>query len=197
MAIQNTEVLPIPAKRNWWKLAFFVMLVLFEIAREIAVLASAQVAKPSSFSFVSNFGDYVSATGTWKRIDGGERLLPVTVSIECQENTGKCIEAYTSMIQNTVFAPDISTFDAKFTPDMVTYENNLPTCVKYLVRIDRKIEKAFSVRELKDGTNKTDCPKMEKRIEMQISNGLDKSEPIIQDHFVPIIDTISYFAKLF
>jgi hypothetical protein len=195
---ENSEILTVPARRNWWKLAFFAMFLLFEIAREIAVLAASQQAEPASTSYVSSLDSYgyVSVKGSWKRIDGGENLLPTSVAIECRENMGKCIEASTWMDKNNVFAPEIDIFDATFTPDMVTYENDYPKCAKYFVRIDLKLQKAFSVRELKK-TNKTECSKMEKRIEMQISDGYDKSGVIAQYHFVPILDILGAIIRVF
>jgi hypothetical protein len=48
-----------------------------------------------------------------------------------------------------VYAPQLDWFDATFAADAVTYENNVPECARYSVRIDLKLSKAFAVRERK------------------------------------------------
>src|SRR3546814_4786818 len=55
--------------RNWWKIGFFVMLIMFEAAREWAVAMTYEPPKISSGFYVGRVETLVSATGRWKRTD--------------------------------------------------------------------------------------------------------------------------------
>lgn len=184
-------------RRNWWKVAFFVALIAFEFAREIAVLASAEGARPSVTSHFFHMEGFTSAKGSWKRIDGGGSLLPTTVTIECRENTGQCIEASVTMIDQFVYAPELDWFDAQFANDTVSYENDVPDCARYSVRIDMKMEKVFAVRDRKENPTNPNCTKIERRIEMQLGNSSDTWNKSREGHFVPLISAIAAIIEVF
>jgi len=183
-------------KRNWWKVAFFVALLAFEMAREWAVIASAEEAQPSAVGMVFGSGDYIAARGRWKRIDGGDRLVPSTVTIQCRREMALCIESSVSINDRYVSAPEVELFTAQFTPDAVTYENDSPECARYSVSIDLKLKKAIAVRERKLSRTNARCVTLEPRIEMQLSDGYDPDDSKFDEHFVPMMQLIVALAKL-
>lgn len=182
-------------RRNWWKAAFFVVLIAFELTRELAVLAGAEGARPNTHAHLFSYGGYVSAQGSWKRIDGGGALVPGTVTIECQRETGRCLEASVMVSEQYVYAPEIDWFDARFSPDAVSYENDLPDCARYSVRLDLKMQKVFAVRDRKENPSNPNCANLERRIEMQLGDGFESSRTALDGHFVPIIGAIAYLAE--
>lgn len=184
-------------RRNWWKVAFFVTLFAFEIAREMTVLAMADKAQPNSDARLFIYDGYVLAQGSWKRIDGGERLVPGTVTIECQRETGKCVEAWTMISDGFVYAPELDWFDADFATDAVSYVNDVPNCVRYSVRLDLKMEKVFAIRDRKPAPTDARCSNMEQRIEMQLGDGYEPGQPVLDGHFVPLFSVVAAVAKLF
>jgi hypothetical protein len=98
-----------------------------------------------------------------------------------------------------VSAPDITNYDATFTPDGITYENDFPICVHYSTRIDLKLNKVFAVRERKQGVKGpgTDaCSKLEDRLEMQLGDGFDPARDKI-DHIVPLMQIVIGVLKIF
>lgn len=182
---------PAKARRNWWKPAFFVVLIAFEIARESAVVSAAAGPVPNTFARIYSSDGFVTAEGTWKRIDGGGELVPSTVSIECRQQTGQCLEATTSIYDDHVFPPDLSYSRATFAEDSVSYVNDFPSCATYSVRIDLRMKKAFAVREKKANVSNPDCSRLEERIEMQLANGRDIKKDPLNGHFVPIFRLLS------
>lgn len=182
-------------RRNWWKLAFFVSLAAFEIAREIAVLASVERAQPNTYAHLFSNGGYIRAQGSWKRIDGGDPLVPGTVTIECQQDTGRCLEASVMVSEKYVYAPEIDWFDAQFSRDAVTYENDIPDCARYSVRLDLKMQKVFAVRDRKENPSNPNCAKLERRIESQLGDGFEPNKNNIEGHFLPIIAIVSAIAE--
>jgi hypothetical protein len=124
---------------------------------------------------------FVQATGSWKRIDKDEALTPTTVTIQCSAERKQCIEAYVHLNDLLVSAPDVSTFDATFTPQAVSYENNNAVCAGYSVRIDLKMEKVFALRARKMPGDKRlngfDCERLEPRVEMQLADGWRAYQP--------------------
>jgi hypothetical protein len=189
-ADQSLPVTNIKPPFNWWKLGFFIVLLAFEMAREVAVISASTPAKPISSSLVFGFDGYIKAEGSWKRIDGGEELVPGTLAIECERETGRCIEAVTMIHDNYVYAPDISFFNATFTRDTVSFENTTAACVNYSVRIDLKMSKAFAVRTRKANPDNINCSKLENRIEMQLADGFEVNDNPAKGHFVPILSII-------
>lgn len=195
-ATNNATDPPAKSRRNWWKVAFFVSLFALELAREIAVLAVAAGASPNASAIVFSLGGYVKAQGSWKRIDGGGPLMPTTVTIECRRETGKCVEASTSIHDEYVYAPELDWFDATFSQDAVSYENDSPACTRYSVRLDLKLQKVFAVRERKENATHPICANLERRMEMQLGDGFDSKRDTWGGHFVPILSAISALAKI-
>lgn len=177
-------------KRNGWKIAFLVMLILFEIAREWAVIVSFQAAQPNATAHVFSSEGYTVAQGRWKRIDGGSPIVPSIVTIDCRRELGKCVEATTTMSELYVYAPQLDWFDATFAADAVTYENDVPECARYSVRIDLKLSKAFAVRERKSAPANPECAKLEPRVEMQMADGYDSAKNPADGHLVPVFAAI-------
>ena len=184
-------------KRNWWKAAFFVALLAFEVAREFAVIANASGAVPSTSASVDHYGSFTFAEGTWKRIDGGEPLEPGTVTINCDQELQRCDHAWVGIREKYVSAPELNWYNAKFEPESISYENLSAICVKYTIRIDLKLKKVFSVRERKLNTSEPRCNNLENRIEMQLSDGLGIEDKPQKGHFVPLIDLAAAFFGLF
>lgn len=182
-------------RRNWWKIGFFVMLVLFELTREIAVLESDPHDKVATSAYVGSIQGYTRATGRWARIDGGGSMVPGATSITCDQSEGKCVEATASLLNGYVSEPTVDTFDATFAPDAVTYENDNPTCARYSVRIDLRLKKVFAVRERKANPENEMCRNMEPRIEMTLGDGYQRDANPLGDHFVPIIRAIAAFTR--
>jgi hypothetical protein len=190
---------PAKRKRNWWKVAFFVLLFVFECTREWAVIASTEPAEPNSSGMVMASTQWAQATGQWKRIDGGSKLMPAAVSIQCSpEPMPRCIEASAMIMDKSVMPPDIDVFDATFTPDAITYENDAPMCARYTVRIDLKLQKVFAVRQNKAGAKDLmgkPCD-IEDRIEMQLGTKYEFVDHL-QGHFLPVTQTILAVSKMF
>ena len=193
-----TDASPTPSKRfNWWKIGFFVALVAFEVAREVAVISSATEATPNGSASVFQHDGYVAASGTWKRIDGGSKLSPVVVALDCRAETGNCIEATTGMSERYVYPPDITVHDATFTADAVTFVNDVPDCARYTVRIDTELNKAFAVRQRKENPANPRCRDIEDRIEMQLADGFEIDPSRYDDHFLPLLRIIKAATDLF
>lgn len=172
-------------RRNWWKWAFFALLIVFEITRELAVVSMKPQAFPNSSAQVYSFEGYTVAEGTWKRIDGGGKLVPGTTRIECWKERGQCIEAHTMIYENSVFAPELDYFNATFAPDSVSYVNDAPDCARYAVRIDLSLKKAFATRDRKSNPANANCAKIEQRLEMQLADGYEYDDKM-GDSFLPI-----------
>jgi hypothetical protein len=188
------------AAQSWrggkgWKIAFFVALLAFEVAREWAVIASFQQPTLLVRARVFEWGGFVTAEGRWNRIDGGEALIPVAVRIDCRQDRQECVETTVQIWDGEVHAPDVTTFEARFSPDAVAYENNQPGCVRYFVRIDLKLKKVLNVRERK-ANDDPNCRLIERapRIEMQLGDGWTKVNNPLEGHFVPVLATV--FAAL-
>ncbi len=180
-------------RRNWWKIGFFIMLVLFEFTREIAVIAGDPPPRVATSQYVGTTLGYTLAKGRWARIDGGGKLLPGATSIQCDEEKAQCVEATASMFDGYVSDPDVSTYDAKFTTDQISYENADPICARYNVRVDLKLKKVFAVRERKPFNPKfPQCKNLEPRIEMTLADGYQRDEEPFGTHFVPMLRSIGW-----
>lgn len=191
MIVEN-QVVATPARRqrNWWKMAFFVMLLMFELAREWAVIASAEVAQPNAPASLFSYSGYTIAEGRWRRLDGGSPIVPSTVAIDCRREHGRCIEATTTISDRYVYAPKLDWFDATFSQDAITYENDVPDCARYSVRLDLKLKKVFAVRERKDNPSNPTCAKLEPQIEMHLSDGHEGDRNPLEGHFVPLFSGV-------
>lgn len=181
---------PVKQRRNWWKVGFFVLLVLFEFAREWAVLASGESAQPNSMARVYSYAGDAVAQGRWKRMDGGSPMTPGTVTIDCRRELGRCVEASTNINQKYVSAPQLDWFEAKFTPEAITYQNDVPDCARYSVRIDLDLKKTFAVRERKENPSNSSCAMLEPRIEMQLADGYESGHNPNEGHLVPLFSAL-------
>lgn len=181
----------VASRRNWWKLAFFVALIAFELAREVAVLESATGAEPNTRSTMFNFrGEHVTAEGSWRRTDGKGKLVPTVTKIVCRKELNECFEATTNMIESSVFPPDVDFFEAQFGPDSIGYTNDSPTCVRYAVRLDLKMKQVLANRERKSTAG--DCANAEPLIAMRLGDGKEEGEygREIDEHFVPLLSLL-------
>jgi hypothetical protein len=179
-------------RRNWWKIGFFLMCVIFEFTREIAVMTVNSEPKIAISAYVESNGTHVNATGRWMRIDGGGRMVPGATSIICDQSEGQCIEVAASIFNGYLNEPNVDIFDATFGQNAVTYENNDPRCVRYNVRIDLKLKKVFAVRERKPNVDNEICKNSESRIEMTLGDGYQREENQLNDHFVPLLRLIAW-----
>ncbi len=196
MATKSEDETEIKPKRvpNWWKIAFFLLLFVFEVTREIAVIASYSEAKPNAFFHLFTYGGYTAAEGSWKRLDGGGKLMPTAVKIECNRDHGQCLEAYSNANDGFFYPPNIDRFDARFTPDLITYENSAPDCATYIVRVDLALKKVLAVRTRKPNPTNEQCKMLEERIEMQLADSYEYSDPG-EGHFLPVLNTIGAIFK--
>jgi hypothetical protein len=187
-----------PARKrwNWWKIGFFVSLLAFEVAREIAVLANDRDASAGVLASVSSFSGFTAAEGRWVRIDGGDKLIPAAVRIECWQERGECTEASATANEGYFHAPTMETFKARFLPQAIEYENDNPVCAHYSVRIDLRLQKTFAVRE-RTSDKSPMCKGMERRMEMQLGDGFDATDNPLEGHFVPVLNIVIAIAKLF
>jgi len=189
--VSISPALPLQKRRwNWWKVGFFAMLILFEIAREFAVLAGAEGAQPAALKTIYGDADYVAAQGRWLRSDGGSPIEPGAVTIQCRRETGQCVEASVVAHADNFMAPEVDWFSAKFSQDGVSYVNDDPVCARYSVRIDLVQKRAFATRELKDGPKNEVCSKLEPRIAMELRDGFISDPAPFAGHFVPLVQLI-------
>lgn len=188
---------PKPRRRwNWWKIAFFVLLVVFEITREVAVLASDQRAEPSAIKTIYSNDGYVTARGRWIRSDGGSPIMAGVVSIECRRETGQCLEASVTSNKQYYSPPELDWFDAKFTIDGVSYVNDNPECARYAVRIDTAQKRVFATRDRKSSPTNSRCQKMEERVAMELGDGYVRDPDPFKGHFVPLLSLLVGSLKL-
>lgn len=182
---------------NWWKVAFFIALIAFELAREFAVIANDQAAQPNTSKSIFGNENYIAARGSWLRSDGGSPIIPGAVTIECRKETGQCVEASVSAGEVYFYAPELDWFDAKFTPEGVTYLNDNPDCARYTVRIDTVTDRAFATRDRKANPLNDMCVNMEKRVAMELGDGGPRKFDASGEHFVPLISALVGALDLF
>lgn len=176
---------------NWWKIGFFVLLVLSEGAREIIVLEAHAPAEVSTMASVMSFADRTIARGRWNRLDDGDALMPSSVLIDCRREEARCYEVSYSVNGNYAGSPDLSIYPARWGDDQISYENADPVCVRYSVRIDLKLEKVLAVRERKAKPDPAmagmmDCSKIEPRMEITLTNGYLPLPNVGKGHFLPM-----------
>lgn len=200
MATVTDQVITKPEakRRNWWKVGFFVMLIAFELARELVVVNAAEGAIPSAGKYVSTYGNLLTATGSWQRSDGGSPIVSSTVKIDCFRDTSLCIEAQTTSNEKYFHVPSIDIFPATFSGTSVSYTNDNPDCARYSVLIDAKTERAIATRERKENPKNDFCKKLEKRIAMELGSSWDRpSTDPTKEHFVPLLQLVLSLVKLF
>lgn len=171
---------------NWWKIGFFVMLLVFEFTREILVIENAVPPQPNVSVNLFHVRDYTTVSGVWKRTDGGEELVPALMTIQCRESDGYCTEVSTHFDKQYVFPAHLTRLEAEFQSDMITYVNDTALCVQYVTRLDLKLKKVSMVREAKPDAGKL-CQGVEKRIEATLGDGFTPAQDFTKGHFLPIL----------
>jgi len=179
---------------NWWKIGFFVMLFLFEGAREVAVASAYAPPKIANLPSVARTGTLVRAEGSWKRINEGSALLPGAVAITCWQDEGKCYETSYLYIGGYSGMPNLDVYDAKFTDNAVTYGEAESSCVHYAVRIDLDLKRVFATRERTGDAKDPACSNLEPRIEMTFADGSEPYFPA-KEHFLPIMSALGLFLR--
>jgi hypothetical protein len=168
-----------------WKVAFFATLAVFEITRELLVVQTNQPPTFAVMKSVSTTGDFTAAEGQWVRTDGGTKLVPSVTRIECNRAERTCREIGVNAITTSVGPPDTEVFPAAFRDNFIEYTKDYD-CVRYLVRIDTRLERVEEVRERKRSEN-TLCNGLEQRIESRLDDSWNADEEPLKGHFVPIL----------
>lgn len=185
---------------NWWKIGFFVALLAFEGAREIAVVASdgpPNFALSQASAYRSPDGGFVKAEGRWQRTDGGEAMVPAVISIECWRERGSCVMATTTAHDGYVFMPDIRQRDAVFTETGAEFTDDWPECQKLFVRIDAVHKVTTAIRSSKPSEDPM-CKGGEAQIQMRLGGFDAKERRAWQNkHFVPLLRILRSVVGLF
>lgn len=179
-------------RRNWWKIAFFVCLFAFEIAREIAVIANNEPVPFRAIAGVYSGKEWSTAEGQLQRIDGGAALSPVLVSIQCSRSKQSCTEVTVSEILGSISPPNFEVFPARFEADAIVFDNTRPLCARYRTRIDFRLQKTFSLRESTADKSEM-CKGTEDRIEMQLGDSLLDGD-LAGKHFLPLFALLRLLA---
>src|SRR3546814_4288216 len=118
---------------------------MFEAAREWAVAMTYEPPKISSGFYVGRVETLVSATGRWKRTDKGSELVPGAVRITCWQEEGRCYEISYSIMNGYAGTPHLDEFDAKFSEDAVTYENDNPRSEEHTSELQSLMRISYAV----------------------------------------------------
>lgn len=180
-------------RRNWWKIAFFVLLIIFEITRELVVIQSKIPVEPNVKMNLFQANNYTSVSGVWTRTDGGSELTSSLVTIDCRNSDGFCTEVTVNYDDQYAYAPELTRLDAEFKPDMITYVNDTPMCVEYITRLDLKLKKVSMVRQAKPDTGEF-CKGSEERIEANLTDGFVSNDHYLKDSFLPIFSILKGFS---
>lgn len=189
-------IIPSFVRLNYWKIMFFIAIIAFEIAREMAVLFAYEPAKPNVYKSVYSVDGYIGAKGTWVRSGNGSPITPNAVTISCIKELSECVVATVNSFNKSYFAPDIQTFDAKFYPDGASYINDRPLCTTIKVYINTSQERVIASRIRKSGPlPKEECEdEMESEVNMELSNP-PISHLDFDGHFVPLLNILRYTLK--
>lgn len=186
---EAVETMPItkPKKHwNWWMIAFFILLIVFEFMRELVVLTANVPPRINATPILYNGGDFVAAEGALVRTDKGSPLIPTSVAISCYKVEQICIEANVHVMDNSVSAPDITRYRAHFANDGVTYTKDNAACATYKVRMDFALEKVMMVMEPKVGPKATcDIARVE-RMTMELGDDIADKTDYTKDIFIPL-----------
>jgi hypothetical protein len=191
------------AGRNWWKIGFFVLLFLLEVARETIVIANTAEAKPYLRKDLFHYGGNANVSGLWKRTDGGDPLTKAATTIQCYRDRGECYEAAYRLEGLNSYAPSINIFPATFTSDAITFDDDTSICMSYSTRIDLKLEKIMRIRVKKALTGEEVgmtpeviqiCDGSEVRIEMELSEykTQDSFNDPSDDYFLPVYSFVRW-----
>ena len=189
---------------NVWMIAFFIMLLLAEFAREWAVIEANEQPAPNASGMFNVYDDFVEASGEWVRVDAGKPIERQATNIVCTEEYGTCVEAHSRNYEDSVFPPEITTHKATFTEEVITYQNVDPTCVQSIVTIDKRARSVTSSTYKKTPTYLTrrsvpnidaTCAKVENKIVTQLKESQFKWKDPTEDHFLPIFSILFYLEK--
>jgi hypothetical protein len=192
-----------PVGRNWWKIGFFVLLFLLEVAREIIVIANTAEAEPYVRKDLLLYDGYAGVSGVWKRTDGGDPLVKTVANIQCYRDRGECYEAAYRLEGLNSTEPSLNIFPATFTAEAISFDDASSICMTYSTRIDLKSEKVTRIRVKKPLTGKEVgmtpdlmevCEGNEARIEMELSEykTADRFKDPSKDHFLPIYSLVRW-----
>lgn len=193
MPLETDAVLTTAWNRNWWKVAFFLALFAFEVAREWIVIANAASIGGGTIFRVSAVGDHATANGEWIRVDGGEPIKRNAVNIVCQRGWGGCMEIQAELLgQSIEIWPTF--YAAEWVSEgLLTYSKNDAECVRYGVTIDARQHRVTSSRQLREDAPEK-CRKLEERIAMELADGIRHTSTVdrglYDGHFLPVIGSI-------
>lgn len=180
---------------GWWRVGFVVLALAFETVREAAVLGSNEPIYGMAFSL---YGDtnFVHAEGQWQRTDGGSPLVSKTTVFECARAWDSCIEtnAEVTTYRTLQVYTDIHD-EVHFEEDSIWFANDRSVCATYEVRFDLRQKRVTATRARKSVAN---CPNLEERIEMQLSDGSNRFDGAwTHDHTLPLLRLVQWVASLF
>jgi len=187
-----------PKQRNRWKIAFFVLLAFFalfiEMARETTLLVDAKAPTGPPLT-VRGDADFAQAYGSWVRSDGGSRLMPNTVQIQCDAATRICTEAQASIVGSTGFQYlDVlsATYPVtEWTAGSITYAKQDAGCVAYQTRLDLAQERATATRKLREEIPAgLTCDNLEPEVRMELTSGIAAQQAAPKPK-TPVFDLIA------
>ena len=179
---------------NWWKPAFFVTLIAFELAREVAVLNAMgpPVAIGVENIYRDESGGYIRADGLWQRTDGGGRLVTMPTTILCDRTLElECTVASSMLSNGYVHIPRLDRIDANFTDTGVEWFEDHPLCYTNFVRIDAKNKLVTATRKSKN-SNDPLCKGTEELIQSKLGGYDLAAEKAERDrHFLPVLRLVA------
>jgi hypothetical protein len=179
---------------NWWKPAFIVTLIAFEITREIAVLNAEglQVAIGVENIYRDQGGGYIRADGLWQRTDGGDRLVAMPTTILCDRTLElECTVASSMVSSGYVHIPRLDRLDATFTETGVEWLEDSPLCYTNFVRIDAVKNLVTATRKSKRSKDPL-CKGTEDLIQSKLGGyDLAAEEAKRDEHFLPVLRMVA------
>lgn len=178
--------------------ALVISLIAFEIAREGWVIAENRPVSTGTFSLTGSASEgFVIANGTWKRSDGGARIVPGVTEIRCVKPMNLCIEATSIVPSGSNFmSMNVDLFIvSEFSDTAVTYRNDIPQCATYSVRIDLAQKRVTATRDRRPDPELESCKLMEPRVAMELRDGYEglTDAKWMDDHFLPLVKMVRAF----
>jgi hypothetical protein len=186
---------------NWWKIGFFVMLLVFEVTREMYVRA-ADPYPGVPFNEVSQTSDgsVVTAEGQWEQVGvrGNDPLIPTAVTIQCWRDIGACMVATEDQVPGqAIMLPFVDRLPATFTPTAVQFTDDIPVCSTWVYRID-------TVRRVTVGVGTSThspspaCRGTAERMEVRLIGWSNANfEEWEHRHFLPLIHGLGTVLRIF
>ncbi|WP_430414143.1 hypothetical protein [Parasphingorhabdus sp.] len=171
-------------------------MLILELTRELLVLASSQQPSLLVMKSIWQSENLVMAEGRWRRTDGGDRLIPNMVNIECDRRKGTCLVVDVTLSKQSVMPPEASFYSANFTENGATYSYTT-NCVVYDVTIDARADHATQIRRMREKSEQTPlttCGVIDDRIEMALTSGWDSDlgDNELPEGFYPIVRLLSW-----